>query len=219
MQKQTIKKAGRPAGKNNARARLLLKARELFTSMPYDKVSTRLIAQKADINPAMIRYYFGSKEGLFEEMVRDYIEPLKVKIEQLQQDSSEVTLKSLLKLQMNQMRLAPDFPKLVFQVMHMPSSRVQRQAIEKVIKDVIFGPQYNSIENMLENMSDKWLFRKDLDHKMVRLSLISLIIFPFIAPASMLKLHGIELTDEFFDAYLEHNINFISHGAMKPETL
>ena len=53
------------------RERLLKAVLESFLSDEYHKVTTRLIAEKANANIFMIRYYFGDKEGLYEEMIRD----------------------------------------------------------------------------------------------------------------------------------------------------
>jgi AcrR family transcriptional regulator len=58
------------------RERLLKAALDSFLSDDYHKVTTRLIAEKADANISMIRYYFGNKEGLYEEMIRDTLNPL-----------------------------------------------------------------------------------------------------------------------------------------------
>ena len=44
------------------RERLLKAALDSFLSDEYHKVTTRLIAEKADANISMIRYYFGNKE-------------------------------------------------------------------------------------------------------------------------------------------------------------
>ncbi|MBY0464063.1 MAG: TetR family transcriptional regulator [Burkholderiales bacterium] len=57
------------------RERLLKAALDSFLADDDHKVSTRLIADKADANVAMIRYYFGNKEGLYEEMIRETLQP------------------------------------------------------------------------------------------------------------------------------------------------
>ncbi len=57
-------------------ARLLKAALECFLADEYHKVTTRMIAEKADANVSMIRYYFANKEGLYEEMIRVTIKPL-----------------------------------------------------------------------------------------------------------------------------------------------
>ncbi|MFV0509519.1 MAG: TetR/AcrR family transcriptional regulator, partial [Shewanella algae] len=68
--------AGRPKGHSGARDALIEAARSCFTLKGYERVSTRELARKAGVDAAMIRYYFGSKAGLFEAMVRDTIAPV-----------------------------------------------------------------------------------------------------------------------------------------------
>ena len=58
------------------RQRLLDAAKTCFLADDYHAVSTRRIAEAAGANVSMIRYYFGSKEGLYEEMIRDTLQPL-----------------------------------------------------------------------------------------------------------------------------------------------
>jgi AcrR family transcriptional regulator len=56
--------------------RLIESAMACFLNDDYHKVSTRQIAAKADTNISMIRYYFGNKEGLYEEMIKQTLQPL-----------------------------------------------------------------------------------------------------------------------------------------------
>jgi AcrR family transcriptional regulator len=48
---------------------ILLVALELFGEYGFDATSVRMIAEKANVNVAMISYYFGSKEKMFEELL------------------------------------------------------------------------------------------------------------------------------------------------------
>jgi len=48
---------------------ILSTAMKLFGQKGFEGTSVREIASGADVNPAMISYYFGSKEKLFEKMV------------------------------------------------------------------------------------------------------------------------------------------------------
>ncbi|QEC41219.1 TetR/AcrR family transcriptional regulator [Pseudobacter ginsenosidimutans] len=52
------------AEKTDKREQLINAAEELFAEKGFDGTSVRDIAQKADVNLAMISYYFGSKEKL-----------------------------------------------------------------------------------------------------------------------------------------------------------
>lgn len=64
------KKIRRPSSTNekNARERILLAAREVFSSYSFKTASTRMIAKQAGVEHPMIHYYFGSKEKLFYAM-------------------------------------------------------------------------------------------------------------------------------------------------------
>lgn len=47
-------------------------ASKLFAAKGYEATSIREIVESSDVNLASINYYFGSKQGLFEEMVKDF---------------------------------------------------------------------------------------------------------------------------------------------------
>ncbi len=54
-----------------ARRRLLLAALECFVAHGYSKASVRDIAERAQVNIAAIRYYFGDKAGLYRALFSD----------------------------------------------------------------------------------------------------------------------------------------------------
>ena len=51
------------------RAHIIETAMDLFAGKGYEGTSIRDIAEKASVNLAMVNYYFGSKEKLFENIV------------------------------------------------------------------------------------------------------------------------------------------------------
>ena len=51
--------------KTDKKDHILDVAERVFSEMGYDGASTRLISGEANVNMAMLNYYFGSKEGLF----------------------------------------------------------------------------------------------------------------------------------------------------------
>jgi AcrR family transcriptional regulator len=55
--------------KTDKREHILLIAEELFAGKGFDGTSVRDIAHLADVNLAMISYYFGSKENLLKELI------------------------------------------------------------------------------------------------------------------------------------------------------
>lgn len=55
----------------NTRAAILASARSAFAELGYDGAGVRLIAAGAGVTAMMVNRYFGSKEGLFGEVVED----------------------------------------------------------------------------------------------------------------------------------------------------
>lgn len=55
-----------------SRAKIITSATELFADRGLDGVSVRDIAQHADVNLALISYYFGGKEKLYVEVIREF---------------------------------------------------------------------------------------------------------------------------------------------------
>ncbi|MBY7853153.1 TetR/AcrR family transcriptional regulator [Vibrio fluvialis] len=204
----STRKAGRPQQPTDVRELLLQHAKELFTVMDYDKVSTRLIAQKAQVDIGMIRYYFGSKGGLFETMLRETLAPMKEQIDHLLADSNHQNLTEVMRTYYREMIKMPHFPRLIMQVMQMPPSELQRQLIEKVILDVTKPVQ----DMMFQKLIQRGVVRPDVDPQLCRVSYISLMVFPFVAPRALLAVHGIELNEEFLDRLIEHNIRLMEQG-------
>ena len=66
-------KAPRKRNAAATRERILHCAQEAFHDNGYEGATTREIAARADVNLALIKRYFGSKLGLFEEAVLPYL--------------------------------------------------------------------------------------------------------------------------------------------------
>lgn len=61
------KQPGRPRGETDTRRLLVEAARKEFLRQGYGRASARSIARHAGCDHAMVNYYFGSKDGLFNE--------------------------------------------------------------------------------------------------------------------------------------------------------
>jgi AcrR family transcriptional regulator len=72
------KRPGRPPGTSDTRDRILINARELFARNGIGSTSIRSIAAAADVDPALVHHYFGSKEQLFAAAVHIPIDPMQV---------------------------------------------------------------------------------------------------------------------------------------------
>jgi AcrR family transcriptional regulator len=115
------------------RARLLKAALDCFLADDYHRVTTRLVAEKAGANVSMIRYYFGNKEGLYEEMIRETLNPLLAVLDGPTLASAD-GLGGFLRLYYETMAAKPEFPKLIIKVLalnHGPGRRFIQQLLER----------------------------------------------------------------------------------------
>lgn len=67
MHERAAKRPGRRPGDSQTRVAILAAARARFAALGYDAASVRAIARAADVDPALVLHYFGSKATLFTE--------------------------------------------------------------------------------------------------------------------------------------------------------
>lgn len=60
-----------PARENGRKHDILAAAERLFSAAPYEAVSIRDVAAAAEVNSALIRYHFGTKEELYRRLFSD----------------------------------------------------------------------------------------------------------------------------------------------------
>ena len=69
---------GRRPGASNTRGRILATARRKFAELGYERCSLRTIAAQAEVDPALVMHFFGSKQQLFREAVGWPVDPSEV---------------------------------------------------------------------------------------------------------------------------------------------
>ncbi|WP_163723611.1 TetR/AcrR family transcriptional regulator [Mycolicibacterium psychrotolerans] len=75
---QDRKRPGRPPGTSDTRDRILAAARDLFARNGIDSTSIRAIAAAAEVDPALVHHYFGTKTQLFAAAIHIPIDPMTV---------------------------------------------------------------------------------------------------------------------------------------------
>lgn len=61
---------GRPRGNPPTRESIVSAARALFLERGYRRTTVRAVAEAAEVDPALIAYHFGSKKGLFADVMQ-----------------------------------------------------------------------------------------------------------------------------------------------------
>ncbi|WP_409440167.1 TetR/AcrR family transcriptional regulator [Psychromonas sp. GE-S-Ul-11] len=207
-------KAGRPKQLDSyhvsARHNLVEAAKVCFSERGYDSVSTRKIAKKANVDAAMIRYYFGSKEGLFEAVIQETLAPI---FEQLGQDlthSSQHNPLMLMQTYYKIMATAPLLPKLMLHVLNQKDNPKTFTILSKVFDDLL-----KQTESWINTFDEQGDLNPNLDLKLIPLSFISLMVFPLLAPVSIQKELGIELNEDWLMHLAGHNQVFLEQGLFK----
>src|SRR5215471_3678565 len=80
---------------NEKQVQIMEAAEKLFSAQGFDGTSVRDISEKADVNLAMISYYFGSKEKLLEALFTYRSETSVLKVESMLQDKASSPLQKV----------------------------------------------------------------------------------------------------------------------------
>ncbi|MBO2547435.1 TetR/AcrR family transcriptional regulator [Shewanella algae] len=247
--------AGRPKGHSGARDALIEAARSCFTLKGYERVSTRELARKAGVDAAMIRYYFGSKAGLFEAMVRDTIAPVLEAFKhynaaQSHQSASEGSANSpepsnsrlelgnnslepskmsldsskkrpepgfggpfeLMQVYYRAMAANPALPGLIIQVLNHREGSEAFDALASVFSDMLSRSRL-----WIRQLGQAQGLNSNLDPTLARLSFVSLMVFPLIAPAHLMRDFGVELNETWLKQLAEHNAKVLHQGLLRQD--
>ena len=149
--------------KTDKRTDILNAAEVLFSEYGFEGTSTRQIAKASGANMAMINYYFGSKEGVFLEIMEARISVHKTTLNEI----SKLQISPLDKL----MRVIDQYTQKIFsnvcfhRMMQRELSLAQRPEIYNKIKDAI-RENRKVIEEILANGVKEGSFR-EIDRRML----------------------------------------------------
>jgi len=193
------------------RERLLKSALDSFLSDDYHKVTTRLIADRAGTNISMIRYYFGNKEGLYEEMIRDTMVPL-LDVLDGQTLTSANGFKDFLRLYYETMSKHPEFPKLILKVLALnqgPGRRFIQQLLER---GRTRGAQ------KVEHLKSTGQVPAALDPDIVRMAFVSLAMTPMLLKGIFEEQMGRSMDAAFLEQMAAFNGHLFYAGLMQTKT-
>jgi AcrR family transcriptional regulator len=187
------------------RDRLIIAARSCFLADDYHLVSTRRLAELAQTNVSMIRYYFGSKEGLYEEMIRATLNPL---LEVLDNDllATPEGFGDYFQLYYSTMLQAPDFPRLIVKVLALgqgPGLRFLRQLLER-------GRQRGRERIGLLKSSGQ--AQSNLDPDIIRMAFVSLAMTPLLLRDLFEEQMGRSMDAAFLKSMAEFNGRLFAEG-------
>lgn len=182
------------------RERLLQAALEMFLNDEYHAVSTRQIVAAANSNIAMIRYYFGNKAGLYEEMIRETLQPLLNVLDGPMLSSPE-GFTDFFRLYYQTMHKNPAFPKLILKVLALkqgPGKRFIQQLLER---------GRTRAKQRINVLKENNLIDSDLNPDILRLAFVSLAMMPML----LKDIFEEQMEQEMDEAFLEQLALFNGH--------
>ena len=163
----------KPKDAEPLRGRLVKAALACFLVDDYHGVTTRQISERAGANVSMIRYYFGCKEGLYEEMIRETLSPL-LDVLDGPMLASTVGFTEFLRLYYRTMAAHPEFPKLILKVLalhHGPGRRFIQQLLER---------GRTRAARKVAELKNKGQIATAIDPDILRLTFVSLAMTPML---------------------------------------
>ena len=206
------KKLGRPAEVD--KEKLIIVARDLFAEHGYEAASTRMIAFKAGCNVAMIGYYFGSKEGLLDHIVKHYFQEA-TKIYSNFHEYSEDLSEEFPEFEDPEIRqfckALCEFGKYAFAHREIHQILI-REAMSggKLLLNAFAKNEYGIvplIQKRLRSFVEQKKLQANLDIEVTGMSLTSSSIFVCISTVCATKIHKIDkIDDAFFHRFYVHHM-------------
>ncbi|MBB4820621.1 AcrR family transcriptional regulator [Pseudomonas alcaligenes] len=198
------KDAGSPV-----RERLLQAARACFLGDDYHQVTTRRIAEQAGANQSMIRYYFGSKEGLYEEMLSEAFKPLLDVLDGPLLASVD-GFADFLRLYYTAMAMQPELPRLVLKVLALnrgPGRRFLQQLLDR-------GRDGGA--RKIADFKRTGQVTAETDPDMLRMAFVSLAMTPMLLRDVFEEQMGRPMDADFLDGLAALNGRLFSVGLTPP---
>lgn len=211
------RKPGRPLKslnsdeKNQSRRALLQAARYLFSKGPYAKVSTRKIAEKAGVNPALIRYYFINKEGLYQQMLVGLAEELQQSIMSSDWTEEISPIGPIIRSYMTMFENEPGITKLIFRELMLNDDGSRSKIIDLVIR-----PDKEFLLKFIQAPHFKPL-KPDVNPMFLMMHIMGSTIMPYLMKEAIEEVDREPLTEEKFEQMLQHNIKFIESAFIDQE--
>jgi AcrR family transcriptional regulator len=202
---------GRPSKEDSAdiRQQIMDVAVDLFASQGYAATPVREIAERVGANPAMIHYYFGSKEALLHAALEQLLEPLAEAVAAMQR-KQEAPLQDLVSLILGAFARKPSLPVLLAREVLLPGGAVQAHFIER------YAPRLGgALPRLLQGEQSKGRLRADLDTRLAAQVLFGLCVFPFVSRSLAEPVLGISY-DKKGIGKIERNIHELLNRGFYP---
>ena len=187
---------------NEKQIQILQVTEKLFAEKGFDGTSIRDIAKQANINIAMVSYYFGSKEKMLEALIYSRISDMKLQLESLFKEaiSPVEKINKLIELYIHRINKN----KGIYQILHFELTTKKREIDLKSFAEVK-KQNFEIIKKIIVEGQEKGIFKKDINLILIPSSILG----PFFH-FQMNRLNYEEMldlkTDEAYDNYIKNEL-------------
>lgn len=190
---------------NEKQIQILEVAEKLFAENGFDGASVRQIAKEADINIAMISYYFGSKEKLLEALLHFRTADFRMQIESVLSEEKDYldTVDAIVKLVIERVHRN----RRIYKIMHFEYSNLSRKLdfssyIERKKEN------YELLENFVHKGQKAGVFTSDITIPLLVSTILGTYFNFYYNKRFFQALHGLEsetsVDDYIFNVLTPH---------------
>jgi len=187
---------------NDKQLDILQAAEKLFSEEGFDGASIRNIAKEANVNIAMISYYFGSKEKLLEALIVHRISGMRMQLEHISHEDLSPLEKADRLIDLYISRINKN--KCMYQILHFELSSRKRGVDMNAFTD-IKRANFEAFKNIIREGQDTGVFVKDVNVALIPPTILGTLVHFRMNRSFMAPLLGLD-TDEAFEAYIENEL-------------
>ncbi|MGQ2984588.1 TetR family transcriptional regulator [Flavobacterium sp.] len=187
---------------NDKQLDILQAAEKLFAEEGFDGASIRNIAKEANVNIAMISYYFGSKEKLLEALIVHRISGMRMQLEHISHEDLSPLEKADRLIDLYISRINKN--KCMYQILHFELSSRKRGVDMNAFTD-IKRANFEAFKKIIREGQDTGVFVKDVNVALIPPTILGTLVHFRMNRSFMAPLLGLD-TDEAFEAYIENEL-------------
>jgi len=205
---------GRPKdldAQDKAKCALLDAANECLKEKPYKEISLREVANRAGQNSAMIAYYFGNKEAMFVDLLERGIgkenQKLLKELPEIARQDAEYVLRQLVTQFIRLHKKSPWLSRFIVDNIILKPGKLRKLFVNRVISS-----NGEKILSLIKIMQEQKKMSGHLDPELSRISLMSLMAFPFIAAPVLKEAFDFDIHEIDTERWIEHTFSILSNG-------
>ncbi|AWH85428.1 TetR family transcriptional regulator [Flavobacterium album] len=187
---------------NDKQTDILQAAEKLFAEVGFDGASIRTIAKEANVNIAMISYYFGSKEKLLEALIIHRTSGMKMQLENIFNEALSPLEKVDRLIDLYISRINKN--KCMYQIMHFELSSKKRIMDMKAFID-IKRQNLELFKRIIQEGQELGVFRKDVNIVLIPPTIMGILVHFQMNRAFFDPILGLE-TEEAFESYIKNEL-------------